>query len=100
MSEIEYWIDAHIEPTTVNEIVLKYDLTNKGRQHIHTYKRHAFSFYLYYKLEYTLEEIAKVLGKDHCTIIHSIRQHNNLKKDSRYKSITGSIITALANVKK
>lgn len=100
MSEIEHWIDTHLEALTINEIIDKFDLKNKARQIIHTYKRHAFCFYAYYKLEMTQTQIGNLISKDHATVIHSIRQHNNLKTDIRYKSITENVLKALKSVNK
>jgi len=62
------------------------DLTVKSRLRQNVYARHAAANFLNKTIDLTLTYCGEVLNKDHATIIHSVREHENLYKyDKEYR---------------
>jgi chromosomal replication initiation ATPase DnaA len=72
----------------LNEVVDLFDLKNRNRFNKSVCIRHYFSYFVHENFKLTLQDIGKFLGKDHATIIYSIRKHHEL---SRYKDYKESI---------
>lgn len=66
--------------------VFKCDVKNESRERKFVYARIALSHYLRHNLKMTLADIGIVIGKIHCTIIHYLKEHDQLYKyDSDYR---------------
>ena len=74
----------------IQEIVKKYDLKNKSREHDYVYRRHYFCSYLR-SMGYTYQQIAKILNKHHASAMHSVRKYNELKEDTYFQTIVYDI---------
>lgn len=60
---------------------------NKGRAKRVTAPKQVFSYFLYYKAEMTLHEVAKVLGyKEHTMILYNIKTVEGLYVEDYFKA--------------
>lgn len=63
----------------IEQLIEQHGLKTPNRSRNYLYKR----YYLYNelrKLEYTLEEIGAMFGRDYSTVIHGLRQHEDLHR--------------------
>jgi len=75
---------------TIEEKVGRYivcnNLDSDSRKQEYVYKRHYLCKYLRKNTDLSFSKIGKMFDKDHATIIHSIKQFENLKTDDRFYS--------------
>jgi chromosomal replication initiation ATPase DnaA len=83
----------------LNEVVDLFDLKNRGRHNDSVCIRHYFSYFVRENFKLTLQDIGEFLGKDHATIIYSIRKHHELYKYQDYKDVIKNIQFTMINLK-
>jgi hypothetical protein len=69
---------------------------NDGRFKVTPFRRHYLCWALYRSQELTLGEVGKLFNRDHSTVLHSIRKHEELKTDRLYKKMTESCAQLMA----
>jgi hypothetical protein len=74
----------------VKEYIESEGLNGRSREQFYVFRRHYLCYALYRTQELTLSEIGKVFNRDHSTVLHSIRKHEELKDDRLYKKMTES----------
>lgn len=68
----------------VKAYIQNYGLNTSSRIQSQTYQRQYLMAKLHETGDYSLTEIGNMFKRHHATVIHSIRQHHNLKKDGYY----------------
>ncbi len=72
------------------EISQFFNLETRSRKRHNVYNRHYFNHYCRNVLKMDLCTIAKVIGRDHATVLHGCKMHDELSKDKIYlEYITG-----------
>ena len=80
--------------TEVNQEIVKNDLyfmhgsDNRARHKVYQ-RYYLFSFLRTHRL--TLEEIAKIFGMDHSTVVYGLKQAGNMKKDRLFLRMTDEL---------
>ena len=74
----------------VREYIESEGLNGRSREQFYVFRRHYLCYALYRTQELTLSEIGKIFNRDHSTVLHSIRKHEELKDDRLYKKMTES----------
>lgn len=74
----------------VNKVIDAYDLRRRDRNRRKIYNR-MFLYTLLRKHNFTLKYIGEMFGLDHATILHGLRQADNLKNDSVYLNTTNEL---------
>jgi hypothetical protein len=82
----------------VVEIVTQLDLKTKTRD-----RRLAYSRNVYFKLarvltSYSLNDIGKLVNRDHCTVIHGIKQFDNGILEDEYYSLYSKLFADLSDI--
>lgn len=75
---------------TINQLVTAFydkpiDIIDKKREKEYVYGRHFYCAYVKEHYVTTLTSIGKTLNRNHATVIHSIREHENLLKANDYE---------------
>jgi chromosomal replication initiation ATPase DnaA len=83
----------------LNEVVDLFELKNRERYNKAVCIRHYFSYFVRENFKLTLQDIGKFLGKDHATIIYSIRKHHELSRYKDYKEVIENIEFTMINLK-
>ena len=83
----------------LNEIVDLFDLKNRERYNKAVCIRHYFSYFVRENFKLTLQDIGKLIGKDHATIIYSIRKHHEFSRYKDYKESIKDIKVTMINLK-
>lgn len=69
------------------------DILRKTRKREYVYARHAMAYYLHRVMRLSQHASARVIEKDHATIIHSCRTHEDLMKfDKGYQEMYNAFI--------
>ena len=105
MHPMEFWMqrteencNSHLQVYPKNgekkvrpiEISQFFNLETRSRKRHNVYNRHYFNYYCRFVLKMDLCTIANVIGRDHATVLHSCRVHEELSKDRIYlEYITG-----------
>ena len=71
----------------VKEYIEKEELNGRSREQFYVFRRHYLCYALYRTQELTLSEIGRVFNRDHSTVLHSIRKHEELKNDRLYQKM-------------
>ena len=74
----------------IKEYIESEQLNGKSREHFYVFRRHYLCWALYKTNQLTLSQIGRMFNRNHATIIHSIRKHEELKNDKLYRGITES----------
>jgi hypothetical protein len=74
----------------VKEYIESEGLNGRSREQFYVFRRHYLCYALYRTQELTLSEIGKIFNRDHSTVLHSIRKHEELKDDRLYQKTTES----------
>lgn len=74
----------------VNKVIDAYDLRKRDRNRRKIYNR-MFLYTLLRKNNFTLKYIGEMFGLDHATVLHGLRQAENLKNDSVYLNTTNEL---------
>jgi chromosomal replication initiation ATPase DnaA len=74
----------------VKEYIESEGLNGRSREQFYVFRRHYLCYALYRTQELTLSEIGKIFNRDHSTVLHSIRKHEELKDDRLYQKMTES----------
>jgi len=69
----------------VKEYIETEELNGRSREQFNVFRRHYLCYALYRTRELTLSEIGRIFNRDHSTVLHSIRKHEELKNDKFYK---------------
>ena len=76
----------------VKEYIESEGLNGRSREQFYVFRRHYLCWALYRSQELTLGEVGKLLNRDHSTVLHSIRKHEELKTDRLYQKMTESCV--------
>lgn len=71
----------------VKEYIETEELNGRSREQFYVFRRHYLCYALYRTQELTLSEIGRVFNRDHSTVLHSIRKHEELKNDRLYQKM-------------
>lgn len=71
----------------VKEYIESEGLNGKSREQFYVFRRHYLCYALYRTQELTLSEIGRIFKRDHSTVLHSIRKHEELKNDRLYQKM-------------
>lgn len=71
----------------VKEYIESEGLNGRSREQFYVFRRHYLCYALYRTQELTLSEIGKIFKRDHSTVLHSIRKHEELKNDRLYQKM-------------
>ena len=71
----------------VKQYIEQEELNGRSREQFYVFRRHYLSYALYRTQELTLSEIGRVFNRDHSTVLHSIRKHEELKNDRLYQKM-------------
>ena len=74
----------------IKEYIQAEDLNGKSREQFYVYRRHYLCWALYRTNEFTLSQIGALFNRDHSTVLHSIRKHEELQNDRLYCGLTKS----------
>jgi hypothetical protein len=80
----------------VKEYIESEGLNGRSREQFYVFRRHYLCYALYRTQELTLSEIGALFNRDHSTILHSIRKHEELKTDKLYQKKIESCIQLMA----
>jgi hypothetical protein len=80
----------------VKEYIESEGLNGRSREQFYVFRRHYLCYALYRTQELTLSEIGKVFNRDHSTVLHSIRKHEELQNDKLYKKKIESCVQLMA----
>jgi hypothetical protein len=72
----------------VKEYIQAEELNGKSREQFYVFRRHYLCWALYRSQELTLTEIGRMFNRDHSTVLHCIRKHEELKNDKLYQKMT------------
>ena len=72
----------------IKEYIQADDLNGKSRKQFYVYRRHFLCWALYNSHELTLSQIGRMFNRDHSTVLHSIRKHEELQNDKLYRGLT------------
>lgn len=71
----------------VKEYIETEELNGRSREQFYVFRRHYLCYALYRTQELTLSEIGRIFKRDHSTVLHSIRKHEELKNDRLYQKM-------------
>lgn len=71
----------------VKEYIESEELNGRSREQFYVFRRHYLCYALYRTQELTLSEIGRIFNRDHSTVLHSIRKHEELKNDRLYQKM-------------
>ena len=71
----------------VKEYIESEELNGRSREQFYVFRRHYLCHALYRTQELTLSEIGRIFKRDHSTVLHSIRKHEELKNDRLYQKM-------------
>lgn len=71
----------------VKEYIETEELNGRSREQFNVFRRHYLCYALYRTQELTLSEIGRIFKRDHSTVLHSIRKHEELKNDRLYQKM-------------
>ena len=80
----------------VREYIESEGLNGRSREQFYVFRRHYLCWALYRSQELTLGEVGKLFNRDHSTVLHSIRKHEELKTDRLYQKMTESCVQLMA----
>lgn len=80
----------------VKEYIESEGLNGRSREQFYVFRRHYLCYALYRTQELTLSEIGKIFNRDHSTVLHSIRKHEELKNDKLYQKKIESCIQLMS----
>jgi hypothetical protein len=80
----------------VKEYIESEGLNGRSREQFYVFRRHYLCYALYRTQELTLSEIGALFNRDHSTVLHSIRKHEELKTDKLYKKKIESCVQLMA----
>jgi hypothetical protein len=80
----------------VKEYIESEGLNQRSREQFYVFRRHYLCYALYRTQELTLSEIGKIFNRDHSTVLHSIRKHEELKNDRLYQKKIESCIQLMS----
>lgn len=94
--QLEYKINLNEK---LNEVTDLFDLKNRSRNTKLVSIRHYFCYFLRENFRFTFQDIGNLLGKDHATIIYSIRKHHEFSRYKDYKESIEDIKATMINLK-
>lgn len=71
----------------IKEYIDTEELNGRSREQFYVFRRHYLCYALYRTQELTLSEIGRIFKRDHSTVLHSIRKHEELKNDRLYQKM-------------
>lgn len=74
----------------VLEYIRVEELDCKSRDSFYVFRRQYLMSAIYNTHQFTLKQIGAMFQRDHSTVIHSIRKHEELKSDRLYQKMTDS----------
>jgi hypothetical protein len=80
----------------VKEYIESEGLNGRSREQFYVFRRHYLCYALYRTQELTLGEIGNIFNRDHSTVLHSIRKHEELQNDKFYKKKIESCVQLMA----
>ena len=80
----------------VKEYIESEGLNGRSREQFYVFRRHYLCYALYRTQELTLSEIGTLFNRDHSTVLHCIRKHEELKTDKLYQKKIESCIQLMA----
>jgi len=80
----------------VKEYIESEGLNGRSREQFYVFRRHYLCYALYRTQELTLSEIGSIFNRDHSTVLHSIRKHEELKNDRLYQKKIESCIQLMS----
>jgi hypothetical protein len=80
----------------VKEYIESEGLNGRSREQFYVFRRHYLCYALYRTQELTLGEIGNIFNRDHSTVLHSIRKHEELQNDKLYQKKIESCIQLMA----
>ena len=80
----------------VKEYIESEGLNGRSREQFYVFRRHYLCYALYRTQELTLGEIGNIFNRDHSTVLHSIRKHEELQNDKLYKKKIESCVQLMA----
>lgn len=80
----------------VKEYIESEGLNQRSREQFYVFRRHYLCYALYRTQELTLSEIGSIFNRDHSTVLHSIRKHEELKNDRLYQKKIESCIQLMS----
>jgi len=83
----------------LNNVIDLFDLKERNRSKELVSLRHYFSYFVRENFKLTLQDIGRLLGKDHATIIYSIRKHHEFSRYKDYKEVIENIKLTMINLK-
>lgn len=81
----------------IAELVEEFGIDQQTNKRPIAYKRFYLAHYLREKAKVgTLQKVADLVGyKKHDNVVYAIKQHNNLKRDPYYKTVTSELVRAI-----
>ena len=80
----------------VKEYIESEGLNGRSREQFYVFRRNYLCYALYRTQELTLGEIGNIFNRDHSTVLHSIRKHEELQNDKFYKKKIESCVQLMA----
>jgi hypothetical protein len=80
----------------VKEYIESEGLNGRSREQFYVFRRHYLCYALYRTQELTLGEIGNIFNRDHSTVLHSIRKHEELQNDKFYKKKIESCVQLMS----
>jgi hypothetical protein len=80
----------------VKEYIESEGLNGRSREQFYVFRRHYLCYALYRTQELTLGEIGNIFNRDHSTVLHSIRKHEELQNDKLYQKKIESCVQLMA----
>lgn len=80
----------------VKEYINSEGLNGRSREQFYVFRRHYLCYALYRTQELTLSEIGSIFNRDHSTVLHSIRKHEELKNDRLYQKKIESCVQLMS----
>ena len=71
----------------VLEYIKQEDLGCKSREQFYVFRRHYLINAIYQTRQFTLAQIGSFFNRDYSTVLHSVRKHQDLKRDKLYQRI-------------
>ena len=71
----------------VLEYIKQEDLGCKSREQFYVFRRFYLINAIYQTRQFTLAQIGSFFNRDHSTVVHSVRKHQDLKSDKLYQHI-------------
>ena len=82
-----------MKPINLINNVFNCDIMSKNRSQNNVFGRIGFSAFERFQSKLTLKKIGESLNKNHATVIHYLKEHDNLMKyDAKYREMYGKII--------